>query len=117
MSADDDAVETVMLRLLETDKAMQARALYRESQEPMVNRASWLSTNYETVAAALSILAGSPIWFLLNELTLLNLVMFTTIRAQARAIAAWWRGWRRWSAVDGPDWPQSAANCSRARRA
>ena len=85
MSANDSAVEAVMLRLLETDKAAQARALYRQSQEPMVNRASWLSTNYETVAAALSILAGSPIWFLLNELTMLNLVMFTTIQAQAKS--------------------------------
>ena len=85
MSANDGAVEAVMLRLLETGKAAQARALYRESQEPMVNCASWLSTNYETVAAALSILIGSPIWFLLNELTVLNLVMFTTIRAQAKS--------------------------------
>ncbi len=85
MSANDSAVEAVMQRLLAGDraKAAAARALYRESQEPMVNRASWLSTNYETLAAALSILAGSPLYFLLNEITLLNVVMVLTIRAQA----------------------------------
>ena len=88
MSADDSAVEAVMLRLLATDKAPAARALYRASQEPMVNRASWLSTNYETLAAALSILAGSPLWFLLNEITLLNIVMVLTIRAQGRSYKA-----------------------------
>ena len=85
--ADDRAIDAAMIRLTRDGGHMAeaARGLYREAELPMVNRASWLSTNYETAAMALSFLAGSPIYFVVFELTVLNLVLAASVIGQARS--------------------------------
>ena len=87
--ADDRAIDAAMARLTREGgaKAEGARSLYREAELPMVHRAAWLSTNYETTAMALSFLAGSPIWFVGFELTVLNLVLAASVIGQARSYA------------------------------
>ena len=87
--ADDRAIDAAMGRLTREGgaKAEAARGLYREAELPMVHRAAWLSTNYETTAMALSFLAGSPIWFVGFELTVLNLVLAASVIGQARSYA------------------------------
>ena len=68
--------------------AARARDLYRQRQRPMVRRAFWLSTNYETLTIFLSVLAGSPAYFLVFQLTVLNLVLAGVVAAQRRSYAA-----------------------------
>ena len=87
--ADDRAIDAAMTRLTRHSgpKAEAARALYREAELPMVHRAAWLSTNYETAAMAMSFLAGSPIYFVVFELTVLNLVLAASVIGQGRSYA------------------------------
>src|SRR5690606_3481476 len=87
VSADDTAVAEAMRRAAAAgpDQAETARALYRDRHRGGVKRASFLSTNYETLAIFLSLLAGSPIYFLVFQITVLNLVLWLSVRAQDRA--------------------------------
>ena len=89
-SADDHAVEAAMSRIMSAGgaRAAAARDLYRQRQRPMVRRAFWLSTNYETLTIFLSVLAGSPAYFLVFQLTVLNLVLAGVVAAQRRSYAA-----------------------------
>ena len=47
-----------------------------------MKRASWLSTNWETIGVFLTILAGSPMWFLAVQASLINLVMAAVVIGQ-----------------------------------
>ena len=89
-SADDRQIEAAMSRIMSAGgaPAAAARDLYRQRQRPMVRRAFWLSTNYETLAIFLSLLAGSPVYFLVFQLTVLNLVLAGVVTAQRRSYAA-----------------------------
>ena len=85
ISADDSGVEAAMTARTAGPDAAAARALYRETMQPLVKRASALSANYRTLAALLSMLAGSPLWYLLWEIVGLNLVLAAVVAAEARA--------------------------------
>ncbi len=52
-----------------------------------MKRASWLSTNWETVGVFLTILAGSPLWFLAFQASVINLVMAAVVLGQMRRYA------------------------------
>ncbi len=85
VSADDHAVEAAMERATSGPREVEARALYRSVMLPLVKRASVLSANWRTVAVFLSMLAGSPLWYLLWEIVALNLVMLLVIAGERRA--------------------------------
>ena len=87
--ADDSQIEAVMSQILPRGgaKAAQARALCQAEVRPLVKRASWLSTNWETVGVFLTILAGSPLWFLAFQASVINLVMAAVVLGQMRRYA------------------------------
>ena len=87
--ADDQAIEAAMGRLVEQDGAVAAKArnLYQAQGRGLVKRASWLSTNWETVGVFLSLLAGSSIYFLAFQAVVLNLVMASCVFGQKRIYA------------------------------
>jgi phosphatidylglycerophosphate synthase len=64
--------------------AAAARRRYGEVFAPLVKQSGLLGSNTRTLAAFLSILAGSPIWFFLFELTALNLVLTAAIWRRGR---------------------------------
>ena len=64
------AMERAAARGPEAETA--ARALYREQHRGLVKSASLLSSNQRTLAAFLSMLLGSPLYFFLFEITVLN---------------------------------------------
>ena len=82
--ADDGRVEAALGRILADGgpKAAEARALCRAETQPLVKRASALSTNWETIGVFLTILAGSPIWFLAFQATVINAVMAACVLGQ-----------------------------------
>jgi phosphatidylglycerophosphate synthase len=76
VTVDDEDVEASMARLLQDPKtADRARALYRKFHQPIVKRRALLSSNHRTVAGFVSVLAGSPFYFFLYEMTVLNVAM------------------------------------------
>jgi phosphatidylglycerophosphate synthase len=81
-----DAVDAEMSArtLLGADEAQGARRLYREVYAPLVARSAVLSGNGRTLAAFLSLLAGSPLWYFLYELIVLNAALAALIRGRAR---------------------------------
>lgn len=87
--ADDSRVEAALGRILPAGgaKAAQARALCQEELRPLVKRASWLSTNWETVGVFLTILAGSPLWFLAFQAIAINGAMAACVIGQRRRYA------------------------------
>ena len=87
--ADDSRIEAAMGKILPRGgaAAAQARAICQAELQPLVKRASSLSTNWETIGVFLTILAGSPLYFLGFQATLLNLVMAACVFAQGRAYA------------------------------
>ncbi len=87
--ADDSGVEAALGRILPGGgpKAAQARALCQAEALPLVRRASWLSTNWETIGVFLTILAGSPVWFLAFQATVINAVMAACVFGQKRRYA------------------------------
>jgi phosphatidylglycerophosphate synthase len=81
-SAGEDKVEAAMApRLANQHQADAGRSLYRKRLIPLVKAAGWMSANARSIAAALAILAGSPLWFFLYEITVLNVLL--------AAIAIW----------------------------
>ncbi len=84
--ADDSRVEQLMSQIIPLGgaKAEQARALCRDELRPLVKRASALSTNWETVGVFLSMLAGSPVWFLAFQAVAINAVMVAVVVGQKR---------------------------------
>lgn len=87
VSADDHAVEVAMAQATSGPREAEARGLYRSIMLPLVKRASLLSANWRTVAVFLSMLVGSPIWYLLWELVALNIAMVLLVAAERRAAA------------------------------
>ncbi len=87
--ADDSRIEAAMAQILSRGGAAadQARAICKAELQPLVKRASSLSTNWETIGVFLTILAGSPLYFLGFQATILNLVMAVCVFAQGRAYA------------------------------
>jgi phosphatidylglycerophosphate synthase len=82
--ADDSKVEAALSRLLPQGGAVaaEARALCQTEVRPLVKRASWLSTNWETIGVFLTILATSPALFLVVQATVINLVMAACVIGQ-----------------------------------
>jgi phosphatidylglycerophosphate synthase len=72
-------VEAAMGRRLADDgpAAGAASALYRDLYAPVVKASAVLSGNTRTIAAFLSMLAGSPLWFFLFEIGVLNAALVT----------------------------------------
>jgi hypothetical protein len=74
--------------------AMRADAgpLYRRLFAPLVSASGVLGANARTLAAFLAILAGSPLWFFLWEITALNVALaaltLTRARRNAQLVAA-----------------------------
>jgi phosphatidylglycerophosphate synthase len=60
---------------------------YRELFAPLIRSSFWLSGNTRTMAIFVSLLAGSPAWFFLFEVTALNLalVWITVVRGRRNA--------------------------------
>jgi phosphatidylglycerophosphate synthase len=85
VSADDRALEAAMAEATSGPKADAARALYRAEMQPVVKRAGLLSANWRTLAVFLSLLGGSPLWYLLWELVVLNLALVALPMAERRA--------------------------------
>ena len=87
--ADDSRVEQLMAEILPAggERADRARELCRTELRPLVRRASWLSTNWETLGVFVTILAGSPMWFLAFQASVINLVMVAVVTGQRRRYA------------------------------
>lgn len=58
------------------------RAVYRDLYAPLVKSSSVLSSNTRTLAACGSVLVGSPIWFFLFEIVVLNLAVLWLLIAR-----------------------------------
>ena len=81
--ADDREIDEVMGRLMADErKSAAAREAYRAEERGLVMRASSLSTNYETLGVFLSLMAGSPLYFLLFQAIVLNLIMAWCVHGQ-----------------------------------
>ena len=73
----DADVEAAMVRFVaDTSTADRARALYREYHQPIVQGRALLGSNQRTIAGFVSVLAGTPLYFFLYEITVLNGAMF-----------------------------------------
>ena len=84
VTPDERPLEAVMSRLLaDPDRAEAARTLYREAKVPAVKGASWLGENHKTMALFVSMLLGTPLYFLIYVTVVLNLVLVVNLRAQA----------------------------------
>jgi hypothetical protein len=88
VSAEDSEMEDLRAALMASPKAAEARALYGQAFKPRVKFASWLGALHETQAIFVSMVIGSPIYFFVYELVVLNGVMAWSIAAQHRANAA-----------------------------
>ncbi len=63
----------------------RARELCRQVLALQVKRASWLSSNYRTLALGLSMAGGGPLYYFLLECTALNLMLGWSILEQGRS--------------------------------
>jgi phosphatidylglycerophosphate synthase len=106
-------VEAAMAPALSGDTAgaNRARGAYRELYAPLVKASGLLDSNTRTIAAFASILAGSPLWFFLFEIAVLNIVLVLIGRERRR------RDDRLVAVVEGSAQAASAPNWSLARRA
>jgi hypothetical protein len=77
LSPGEDRLEAAMERPIAAGgaTAAQARVDYGEIFAPLVKASGVMGSNVRTFAAFASILAGSPAWFFLFELTALNLTL------------------------------------------
>ncbi|HEY5411407.1 MAG TPA: CDP-alcohol phosphatidyltransferase family protein [Caulobacteraceae bacterium] len=83
----EESVEAAMARATGAGAADQARSSYRARFAPLVRSSFWLSANTRTLATFLSMLAGSPLWFFLFEIVVLNLALAVLIGLRRRANA------------------------------
>jgi phosphatidylglycerophosphate synthase len=88
VSAEDEEMERLRAAAMASPKAEAARSLYATVHRRLVKRASWLGALHETQAIFVSMLAGSPIYFFVYELVVLNAVMIWSLQAQQRANTA-----------------------------
>lgn len=84
------ALETAMNRRLSLGlaEAAEARSVYRALQARAISAAAPLSANLRSIAIAVSMLAGSPLYFFLFEILGLTAVLMWSLRVQARSDAA-----------------------------
>ena len=68
-----------------SETAARARDLYRQAMAPLVKRSGLLGGNSRTMVGFLSLLIGSPIWYYIFEIVVLNGVLAITLSARARA--------------------------------
>jgi phosphatidylglycerophosphate synthase len=66
------------------ESAARARAIYGEAFSPLVKASGVMGSNVRTFAAFASILAGSPLWFFLFEITALNLALVVVAALRGR---------------------------------
>jgi phosphatidylglycerophosphate synthase len=87
MAPGEDRLEqAAKLRSAESEDGAQAvRQGYREIFTPLVKWSGLLGSNPRTAAAALSILAGFPLWFFLFEISVLNAILVLVTIGRARA--------------------------------
>ena len=84
VTADERPLDAAMTRLLaDPERADAARTLYRTAKAPSVKSASWLGENHKTMALFVSMLFGTPLYFLIYVVVVLNVVLAFNIRAQA----------------------------------
>ncbi len=76
-SPGETRIELAMGPALAADPATAARArnLYRELYAPLVKSGGLLDSNTRTMAVFAGVLAGSPVWFFLFEITVQNIAM------------------------------------------
>ena len=84
VSAEDQEMERLRDLAVASPRAAEARALYGKAHKPLVKFASWLGALHETQAIFVSMLAGSPIFFFIYELVVLNGVLVVSIIRQQR---------------------------------
>lgn len=87
VSAEDQEMERLHDLAIASPKAAEARALYGKAHRPLVKFASWLGALHETQAIFVSMLAGSPIFFFVYELVVLNGVLVWSVMRQRRCNA------------------------------
>ena len=83
----EDQVEAAMARIGargETGLA-QARGLYRAKQVTLVKWSGLLGSTSRSVAVVASLLAGSPLWFFLYEIVVLNVALAVFVIWRGRA--------------------------------
>ncbi len=81
------AVEVAMTPVLAggEPRLAAARANYRDIKAPEVRASGVLGANARTLAAFLSMLAGSPLWYFLFEIVVLNLALAVLIVARRKS--------------------------------
>jgi hypothetical protein len=106
-------IEAAMSSASAGDAASTARArgLYRDLYAPLVKSSGLLDSNTRTIAAFASVLAGSPLWFFLFEITVLNIAVVWLGRERRR------RDDQLVSRLGASAQAASAPNWSLARRA
>jgi phosphatidylglycerophosphate synthase len=83
----EDELSAAMQRATATGPAAEAAAqtLYRDTHRRVVKSGSWLSSNQRTIAAFVSMLIGSPLYFFLFEVTVLNgVLVWLNLRERAQ---------------------------------
>jgi phosphatidylglycerophosphate synthase len=86
-SPGEGEVETAMARagaLGETSFAT-ARRIYRTAQAPLVKRSGLLGSTGRSLAVVASLVAGSPIWFFLYEIVVLDIALLVFVLWRRRA--------------------------------
>ena len=83
-SPNEAAVEAAMERAIARgpDAAAAARATYRTEMVGLVKRSGLLGATGRSLAAAVSLLAGSPLWFFLYEIVVLNAAMVVFVEGR-----------------------------------
>jgi hypothetical protein len=87
VSAEDQEMQGLHDLATASPRAAEARALYGNAHRPLVKFASWLGALHETQAIFVSMLAGSPVFFFVYELVVLNGVLVWSVLAQRRCNA------------------------------
>ncbi len=95
----------------DADTSARARSLYRDLYAPLVKSSGLLDSNTRSLAAFASVLAGSPLWFFLFEMTVLNIALVWFARERRR------RDDQLISTLGASAQAASAPNWSLARRA
>jgi phosphatidylglycerophosphate synthase len=86
-SPGEDEIEAAMSRLGARGAATldTARQLYRARQVALVKRSGLLGSTGRSFAVVASLLVGSPLWFFLYEIVVLNLALFIFVVWRGRA--------------------------------
>jgi phosphatidylglycerophosphate synthase len=106
-------IEAAMAPALAEDAPASAkvRELYRELYAPLVKASGVLDSNTRTIAVFAGMLAGSPVWFFLFEITVQNIALIWLGRERRR------RDDKLIAALGAPAQAASAPNWSLASRA